>query len=75
MPAELDRSCFMHGNVAALTGDDALPRTQDRIDNGGIGLGPAYQKLDQGPGAGGSLADLIPGFPAESVGSVAFRLQ
>ena len=43
--ARFNRTGFVYGNMTAIGGDDALPRTQDAGDNGGVGLRTADEEM------------------------------
>ena len=69
--AELDGAGFMDRDVSRFRSDNALVAAQHRVDDRGVGLGPADKEEYVRRGAAGRGADSFPGLAAEAVVAVA----
>ena len=55
--ASLDRPGFVHAHVPALRGHDALPGSEQRVDDHHVGLRATHQEVDVGLRASARLSD------------------
>ena len=61
MTAELDGPGFMDVDMAAFCGENPLIGGKQGVDDRGIGLGSADQKIDGSIRTGAGCADSVPG--------------
>ena len=69
--ARLNGTCLVEGNVPRVRRQNALIGAEETADDGGVGLGAAYQKFHLGVGAVAGGADFVLGLSAVGVLTVA----